>query len=160
MELRWLLQAATGVNRHSSEIIVGQPRSDDSKGEGKMNRHHHSTYQPDAPVEIGRDRIDLREVQANDLLLFWTQSGCYSFRVTDAANLCGQLSRSGGQACDATWLGAISSADGECRFEQTEIRAGARALFVMSAEGRKQSMVTSAINRLIIIRHISASRMQ
>jgi len=115
---------------------------------------------PNAPVEIGRDRIDLREVQANDHLLFWTQSGCYSFRVTDAANLCGQLSRSGGQACDAVWLGAISSADGECRFEEAEIRTGARAVFVTSAEGQHRSMVTSAINRFVIIRQPSASRIQ
>jgi hypothetical protein len=63
-----------------------------------MNTHNHSTYQPDMPVEIGMDSIDLREVQANDHLLFWTQRSCYSFRVTDAADFRGQLSRSGEQA--------------------------------------------------------------
>ena len=63
-----------------------------------MNTHNHSTYQPDMPVEIGMDSIDLREVQANDHLLFWTQRSCYSFRVTDATDFRGQLSRSGEQA--------------------------------------------------------------
>ena len=125
-----------------------------------MNTHNHSAYQPDMLVEIGMDSIDLREVQANDNLLFWTQRSCYRFLVTDAADLCGQLSRSGGQACNATWIGAINSAEGECRFAHTEIRTGAQALFVMSAEGRNQSMVTSAINRITIIRQSAASQMQ
>ena len=125
-----------------------------------MNTHNHSIYQAAAPVEIGMDSIDLRQVRANDHLLFWTKRSCYRFRVTDAADLCGQLSRSGEQACNATWIGAISATDGDSHFESAEIRTGARALFVLSGEGRNQSLVTSVINRIVIIRQSAASPLQ
>jgi hypothetical protein len=113
-----------------------------------------STQQGCVPFECPAARIDLGQAQANDQVLFWTQSGCYSFLLSDVAQRRGQLCRHDGQSREAVWLGAV---DGEGRVEPAEIRVGARAMFQVAASGRSRQMLTSAITRVVVIRQTALS---
>jgi hypothetical protein len=117
-----------------------------------MNTLNISSQRIIVPFECPATSIDLGQVQANDQVLFWTQSGCYGFLITDAERRQGQLVRQGGQPSEATWLGTLAAADGESSLEVATIKTGARAMFQISSEGRTRRMLTSVITKIVIIR--------
>jgi hypothetical protein len=117
-----------------------------------MNTLNISSQPIIAPFECPTTSIDLGQMRANDQVLFWTQTGCYGFLITDAGRRQGQLLRQGGQPCEATWIGTLAAADGECRLEEATIKTGARALFQIYAEGQSRRMLTSVITRIVVIR--------
>lgn len=108
-----------------------------------------------APSEAGVHAVDLSEVRANDFILIYTRNSFYSFLITDAGQLRGNLAGGAhlGKGSEALLLGAVSRRRGSRLLtERSNLKTNARALFAVAAGGEEKQLMTSAITRLVCLR--------
>ncbi|HXG66145.1 MAG TPA: hypothetical protein VNO70_13675 [Blastocatellia bacterium] len=105
----------------------------------------------------------MREVQANDHILLWTQKSVYSFLVTEKSQLRGKFwlrgklwrSSRGEQAAEAMLFGGAVEAGDPSIAGRAELRANERALFVFPFGDQAKRLLTSAITRVIVLKDAS-----
>lgn len=117
-----------------------------------IHRVGRTTLVPPAPVAV---TLELSEVRADDLLLIYTRNSFYSFRVTDADAMRGQLAGGAqlGSGADAILLGVISRPHGSRHLnERARLKTNSRARFLVAVGGEAREMLTSAITRLVCLR--------